>query len=88
MWEKTFTTEGCCRIDVAFSRAKNLLVVVGSRSAFLNAPVPICPVEGRSCSEKVSSGEHERREDMNGVELDLDVHNLFLRRNCVEAGGH
>jgi DNA polymerase III delta prime subunit len=34
------------RINVAFSRAKNLLVIVGSRSAFMNAAVPICPVEG------------------------------------------
>jgi len=34
------------RINVAFSRAKNLLVIVGSRSAFEGAAVPICPVEG------------------------------------------
>lgn len=34
------------RINVAFSRAKNLLVIVGSRNAFEGAAVPICPVEG------------------------------------------
>jgi hypothetical protein len=34
------------RINVALSRAKNLLAIVGSRSAFLNAAVPIYPVEG------------------------------------------
>jgi hypothetical protein len=34
------------RINVAFSRAKNLLVIVGGRSAFGSAAVPICPVGG------------------------------------------
>jgi len=34
------------RINVAFSRAKNLLVIVGSRNAFEGAAVPICPVDG------------------------------------------
>ena len=34
------------RINVAFSRAKNLLVIAGSLSAFEAAAVPICPVEG------------------------------------------
>jgi len=40
------------RINVAFSRAKNLLVIVGSRNAFENAAVPICPVEGGEPSTK------------------------------------
>jgi hypothetical protein len=34
------------RINVAFSRAKQLLVIVGSRRAFEQAVVPIAPVEG------------------------------------------
>lgn len=34
------------RINVAFSRAKNLLVIVGSRRAFQSAMVPIAPVTG------------------------------------------
>ena len=34
------------RINVAFSRAKNLLVIVGSRHAFEGAAVPIFPVDG------------------------------------------
>ena len=40
------------RINVAFSRAKNLLVIVGSRSAFEGAAVPICPVEGGEANAK------------------------------------
>jgi superfamily I DNA and/or RNA helicase len=40
------------RINVAFSRAKNLLVIVGSRSAFEAAAVPICPVEGGEANPK------------------------------------
>ena len=40
------------RINVAFSRAKNLLVIVGSRSAFEGADVPICPVEGGEVNAK------------------------------------
>jgi superfamily I DNA and/or RNA helicase len=40
------------RINVAFSRAKNLLVIVGSRSAFESAAVPICPVEGGEANAK------------------------------------
>lgn len=34
------------RINVAFSRAKNLLVIVGCKAAFGRADVPISPVEG------------------------------------------
>lgn len=34
------------RINVAFSRAKQLLVIVGSRRAFVQAVVPVAPVEG------------------------------------------
>lgn len=34
------------RINVAFSRAKQLLVIVGSRAAFEPAMVPVAPVEG------------------------------------------
>lgn len=34
------------RINVAFSRAKQLLVIVGSRKAFEQAEVPVAPVEG------------------------------------------
>ena len=40
------------RINVAFSRAKNLLVIVGSRNAFEAAAVPICPVEGGEANAK------------------------------------
>jgi len=40
------------RINVAFSRAKNLLVIVGSRSSFEAAAVPICPVEGGEANAK------------------------------------
>lgn len=34
------------RINVAFSRAKQLLVIVGSRGAFAPAMIPVAPVEG------------------------------------------
>jgi hypothetical protein len=40
------------RINVAFSRAKNLLVIVGSRAAFEGAAVPISPVDGGEAHAK------------------------------------
>jgi hypothetical protein len=40
------------RINVAFSRAKNLLVIVGSRAAFERAVVPISPVDGGEANAK------------------------------------
>jgi hypothetical protein len=40
------------RINVAFSRAKQLLIIVGSRRAFDRAVVPIAPVEGGDARAK------------------------------------
>jgi len=40
------------RINVAFARAKNLLVIVGSRNAFEGAAVPISPVDGGEAKTK------------------------------------
>jgi superfamily I DNA and/or RNA helicase len=61
------------RINVAFSRAKNLLVIVGSRSSFEAAAVPICPVEGGEANAK---------------KVYQEIAKTVAQRDCIRTASH